>query len=723
MARDTGSYTTSNLPVTDPLHTLVVSTASANNTTTLSYTTTGAHNLKVGSPVVIFGTGNASFNFNPDTQKYGAAAPSATLLGWGNPAVVSAVTGTNTFTVKAPTVVATASVATGTVVNDILDSNAPWDKTWLPTNAITNVVVAREWGNSFPIQNNEDRAANVAITGVSANGNQVTFTVGSGHGLVAGQRVSIQGIKSGSYNSNAYNFENVIASTTSTTVVFNSTLTDAVTSYTNGAIIAQATIGGAKVISSAVGAVAVTTALTSTTTATAAAAATSLAITSTSSLAVGMGVSASAGISSGTVITAIGSGTVTINPAVNADTVASAAVITFSASTSNQYVTQQAHGLVSGENITITGASNPNYNVSGVATVVNAKTFSVKAPVFKIKSVSGTSGSGTVGDGTNVLYTTENAHGLVSGDKVAITGMAPSGYNTANSTVISDGLSANAFAIANVTTTAVTAFGQLVENSGTFSGTASIAGDKSWASTYAYPSGNLDPSLDDHDRVTNSERGYPDFTPSYTVPEVRGLTTTNAIQKLRAAGQSANILFSVNTTVSTSTSVSSNSTTVTVASTAGVYVGMGVTGTAAVTAAIAATNYVASIGTGTITLNATTTNTVSTSVPLVFTTDIFGATIATAASTITVTALAAHYLSPGDTVNLSGTANAALNAGDVIVTSVPSSTTFVLPIAGIASNTATGLVIRPKNTVVTAQTPAAGATTSTVVRLARNYGI
>jgi hypothetical protein len=65
--------------------------------------------------------------------------------------------------------------------------------------------------------------------------------------------------------------------------------------------------------------------------------------------------------------------------------------------------------------------------------------------------------------------------------------MAPAGYNVVNGTVISAGLAANAFAIANTTTTAVTAAGQVVKNSGTFTGTAIVAGDKAWASTYAYP--------------------------------------------------------------------------------------------------------------------------------------------------------------------------------------------------------------------------------------------
>jgi hypothetical protein len=649
MANDSGSYTTSNLPVTDPLHTLPVSAASANNTDVLSYTTTGVHNLKVGSPVIIFGTGSASFNFNPDTQRYGGTAPSATLLGWGNPATVAAVTGTNTFTVKAPSVVATASVATGTVINDILDSNGPWDTTWLPTSAITNVAVGREWGNSFPIQPNTDRAANVAITGVSANGNQVTYTVGSGHGLIAGQRVSIQGIKSGSYNSDAYNGDNFIASTGATTVVFNSTLTDEVKSFANGAIIAQATIGGAKVISSAVGAVAYAGS-TSTTTATAAAAATSLAINSTSGLVVGMGVSATvATVLAGTVITAIGSGTVTVNPALST-AVASAAVLTFSASPSNQYVTQQAHGLTSGENIAITGASNGAYNIAGVVTTVNAKTFSVKTPSFKITKVSGTSGSGAVGDGTNVLYYSETAHGLASGDKVAITGMAPVGYNVVNGTVIADGLAANTFAIANTTTTAVTAAGQVVKNSGTFTGTAIVAGDKAWASTYAYPSGQLDPSLDDHDRVVNSERGYPDFTPTYTTPNIIGLTTTNAIQRIRAAGQTPGFVqFSSDIAVTV--------------------------------AAASGSNWVYTTGT----------------------TD--------------------HNLRVGETVNLSGGTSGAVanNLGDVVVRAVSGYTFTINDVTGTTA--VTNLVARPKNTVVSAQSPAAGATTATVVGFTRNYGI
>lgn len=641
MARDTGSYTRSNPPVTDPVQRIAATATNNTTAAVITYTTASAHNLKVGQPVVANGFSNAWLNYDP-----------ASATGAGTPAVVASVTSSTVFTVNMPAVVSTASSSVaGFVTQSALVSSSPYGDAWLPTNAITNVVIAKEWGNSFPIQPNDDRAANVAITGVSANGNQVTFTVGAGHGLVAGQRVSIQGIKSGSYNSDSYNFENFIASTGATSIVFNSTVTDAVKSYANGAIVSQAAIGGAQVISSAVGAVAYAGS-TSTTTATAAAAATSLAITSTSGLAVGMGVSAtvSTGITAGTVITAIGSGTVTINPAVNANTVASAAVITFSASNSNQYVTQQPHGLTSGQNIAVTGASNSNYNLSGVATVVDAKTFSVKAPVFKIKGVSGTAGTGIVGDGTNVLYSTDVAHGLVSGDKVAITAMAPSGYNVANGTVIAAGLSTTAFAIANTTTTTVTAFGEFVENSGAFSGTAKIAGDNGWAGTYAYPSGNLDPSLDNHDRVANSERGYPDFTPSYTTPNIIGLTTSNAIQKIRAAGQTPGFIQ--------------------------------------------------------------------------FSSDITATTVATTATTLQVTSGTAHNLSVGDTVYLSGSSNTTLNLGDCVVSSVPSTVSFIVTASGCTGTVgATALTFRPKNTVVSAQSPATGATTATVVGFTRNYGI
>jgi len=649
--KETSGYNQSKLPVTDPLRTLAVSAASANNTTTLSYTTTSAHNLVAGSPVIIYGTGSASFNFNPSLAN-------DSTLGFGTPAVVASVTGTNTFTVKAPSVVATASVSQGTVINDTLVSNGPWENAWLPTSsaaaAASNYQVGLEWGDTFPIQPNDARAAQVAITGVSANGAQVTYTVASGHGLVAGQVVSVTGIIP-----NSYNIEGTIAATGSTSIIFNSTVTDTVASYANGAITNQSPLGGAQArVVSAVGVVAYAGS-TSTTTATAAAAATSLAITSTSGLAVGMGVSATAstGIAAGTVITAIGSGTVTINPAVNANTVASAAVITFSASTGNQYVTAFPHNLTSGQSVAITGASNANYNVNGVVTVVDSKTLSVPGTSFKILKVSGTAGTGVVGDGTNVTYYTDSANGLAGGDKVTISGMAPTGYNAVNATVLTTPApTASSFSVANTTTTAVTAAGAVIKNSGAFSGSANVSlGDNGWASTYLYPSGQLNPALDNHEIVTTSRVGYPDYYPTYVVPNVVGLPISNAIQKIRSAALKPGFLQ--------------------------------------------------------------------------FSTDITATTVATTSTTLTVTSGTAHNLSVGDTVNLSGSSNTTLNLADVVVSAVPSTVSFTVNAAGCTGTVgATALVFRPKNGVVSAQSPAAGTVLTTgtdnlAVGITRNYGL
>jgi hypothetical protein len=577
MARDTGSYTLSTPPVVDPAKVLTVSAASANNTTTLSYTTSAAHNLTLGAPVIIYGTGNVGLNFNPDGNLYGGVT-STTAIGWGTPATVASVTGTNTFTVKAPAVVATASVSVGTVINDSLVSESPYgssskQQSWLPTSAQTNVVVAHEWNNSFPIQPNDDRAANVAVTAVSGNGTQVTLTVGSGHGLVAGQSISIQGIIPTSYNVDA-----VIAATGATSVIFNSPLKTKVTSVTNAAIVKNVPAAGAPaVVTSATGATSTTQVI--------------------------------------------------------------------------AYTTATPHGLTAGQNVAVKDASNVNYNASGVITTTTSTTFTIGAPKVIISGVTGTAGTGTVGDGTNVRYVGTSVHGLAAGDKVSVYGFTPSGYNVTDATVLSAGLTATAFAVANTTTTAVTAKGYGIKQSGSFSGTASVSlGDESWSTTYLIPSGNLDPSVDNHDRVTNSDSGYPAFTPSYTAPNVIGLTTSYAIQKIRAAGMTPGFVQ--------------------------------------------------------------------------FSSDITATTVATTSTTLQVTSGTAHNLSVGDTVNLSGSSNTTLNVGDAVVSSVPSTVSFIVTASGCTGTVgATALKFRPKNTVVSAQSPSAGATTATVVGFTRNYGI
>lgn len=638
MARDTGTYTRSAPPVTDPVQSLAATASNSTTSVVVTYTTTGVHNLVVGQPVVTSGFSNAWLNYNPDSG-----------TGAGTPAVVASVTGTNTFTVNLPALVSTASSSVaGTVVQQALVSSSPYGDAWLPTTAQTNVVIAREWGNSFPIQPNDDRAANTALasSAPAGNGTQVTYTVSS-HAFVAGQQVSIQGVVP-----DVYNLENVtIAATTSTTVVVNSTITAPVTSYTGGSIVAVSRLNGTfPAITSAIGATGVT-GVTKTTPAAVATGATSVGVNNTTGIVVGGSISAT-GIAANTVITAVvGTNAVTINPATTG-AVASAATLTIGSGLVNLYTTGQAHGLTAGQNVTVLGASVAPYNTSGIVQNATATTFSVKAPTFKITKVSGTNGSGVVGDGSNVLYYTDSAHGLAAGDTVNISGMAPAAYNFVNATVAATPApTVNTFAIATNASATVTATGFGLKNSGSFSGTAKVSvEDSSWTSAYVTPSGNLVAALDNHDRVVNSERGYPDFTPSYTTPNLIGLTTTNAIQKIRAAGQTP--------------------------------------------------GYVQ------------------------FSTDITATTVATTASTLQVTSGTAHNLSVGDTVYLSGSSNTTLNLGDAIVSSVPSTVSFIVNAAGCTGTVgATALTFRPKNTVVSAQSPAAGATTATVVGFTRNYGI
>jgi len=740
MALDSGSYTRSAPPVTDTVQSLSATASNAQNGTVITYTTTVAHNLVPGQVVVTKGFTPATYpwlQFDPDTS-----------VGNANPAVVASVPSSTTFTVKYPSVIATAaSSISGTVIQSAKVDVAPWSENWLPTTSQQNVVVAREWGASFPIQPNyESNAGDLRTVPVALNGNptnttgqQVSYPVAS-HSFTAGQFINIQGVAP-----DTYNYEGIqIAATTSTSITVNSTNTAPVTSTAYAGIVAQLRLNGSQAkISSATGPVGAT-APTQTTNSSTGAISTTVAtinVTSTTNpaLAVGMGVTSGSVFATGTVVTAIGSGTITVNPLPIATAVAGT-TLTFSGSTSNQYTTALPHNLTTGQTIAVRGSVNANYNTTGLVTVVNPTVFSLPAPSFRIVKVSKTDGTGSVGDGTNVLYYTDSAHNLAAGDKVSVYGVNgaanATGYNVNNATVAaSPAPTGSTFALTNSTTTAFTGAGFAIEGSTTFTAPAYVSlGDNGWSSTYVSPSGYLVTSLDNHDRVTNSDSGYPAFAPGIVVPDIRGLTTTNALQKLRATGlQPGTVSFGVGTAISSVTAVSSNSTTVTVASTSGVYVGMGVTGTASVTAAIASTNYVSAIGSGTVTLNATTTTTIATSTPILFTTDMFGATVATSPSYIKVTTLAAHYLAVGDTVNLSGSSNTQLNVGDIVVAptpvgaATPSSTEFYLLIAGVTSATATGLVIRAKNTVVTAQSPLAGATiadgSAKSVFITRNYGL
>ena len=664
MALDSGSYTRSAFPVTDTVQSLSATASNDAGGTVITYTTTGAHNLAPGQVVVTKG-------FTPGTYPWLQFDPDNSV-GNANPAVVASVTSSTVFTVKYPSTITTAaSSISGTVIQSAKVDIAPWSENWLPTTAQKNVVVAREWGNSFPIQPNKESTDGDLRTQVTAlNGNptsdgaRVTYPVAS-HSFVAGQFINIQGVVP-----DIYNLEGVqIAATTSTTIVVNSTNTATVTSTANAGIIAQLRLGGSQAkISAATGPVGATSP-TQTTNASTGAISTTVAtinVTSTTSpaLSVGMGVTSGSVFATGTVVTAIGSGTITVNPLPIA-TAAAGTTLTFSSSLNNQYTTALPHNLTNGQTVSVKGANNSSYNVTGIVNVVNSTVFSVPAPSFRIVKVSATDGTGVVGGASNTLYYTDSAHGLAAGDKVSVYGIkdttntagtANTGYNVNNATVAaSPAPTANTFALAVGNTTTVTGLGFAVKSGPVFTAPAYVSlGDNGWNSTYVSPSGYLVSTLDNHDRVTNSDSGFPAFAPGIVVPDLKGLTTTNAIQKLRAVGLNP--------------------------------------------------------GTTTFTADLTVSAAVQDGTGWKFTT---GST--------------PHYLGVGDTVNLSGGTTTAKdnNLGDTVVSAVAG---YTFTIGNVTGTTAvTNLVARPKNTVVSAQTPNAGSTiadgSAKSVFITRNYGL
>ena len=118
-------------------------------------------------------------------------------------------------------------------------------------------------------------------------------------------------------------------------------------------------------------------------------------------------------------------GSAVTNAATTIVTAARTDVITAAAAGTNviQYTTSQAHGLTTGDVITITGmvtgtlSVTPNQSAKAV-TVTGATTFTIAS--------TGVTGSAGVGNGSitgRVYYTTSIANGLLAGDTISITGI------------------------------------------------------------------------------------------------------------------------------------------------------------------------------------------------------------------------------------------------------------------------------------------------------------
>jgi hypothetical protein len=97
---------------------------------------------------------------------------------------------------------------------------------------------------------------------------------------------------------------------------------------------------------------------------------------------------------------------------------------------------------ISGD-LTVTG----NLTIGGTSTTVSATNLAVSDNMLYLNQAILTTITNAVGDGANVVYTTSQTHNYLVGMSVTVTGIDPSGYNTANSGII--GVTSNTFTVAS----------------------------------------------------------------------------------------------------------------------------------------------------------------------------------------------------------------------------------------------------------------------------------
>jgi hypothetical protein len=103
------------------------------------------------------------------------------------------------------------------------------------------------------------------------------------------------------------------------------------------------------------------------------------------------------------------------------------------------------NGLFDG-NVTIDG----NLSVGGTTTTTTAANLSVTDNMIYMNQAILTTITNVVGDGTNVVYTTNEVHNYTPGMSVSIIGVDPSAYNLSNQTITA--VATNSFTIANTAT-------------------------------------------------------------------------------------------------------------------------------------------------------------------------------------------------------------------------------------------------------------------------------
>ena len=436
-----------NPSVTDPTRLLTLSSIVTDGTAKkITYTTSSAHNLTTGASVVIYGTGQANFNYNPDVSKYNLAGEtsSTTTLGQGTPAVVSAVTSSTAFTVNTATAISATTISNvGYVVNDSLVSNSPWNDMWLPTatdaSNAANVQVALEWGDSFPIQPNTQRTAapgssngtaynataSIANTATSvvANGTTITYQTQNAHNLSAGQWVAIDGVLPSQFSFNSVQ----LASASGSTFTVLSTASGTYNTSSFGIVQKLNQTNAPVTATTAVGAKAFTV------TATSATDKYTYTTKDQTGTAVSHGFVAGQVVNISGLAPAIFNGTVTVvNPSTSTFDVTatgSATGTNYSKAgvvsvQNNTYTTNQNHNLVAGQNISVvnaatsTGTALPDFNVSGLVSGTTATILAVPAPKIALNATTAPSVTGSA-----VTLTTAGPHGLTTSDKVSVYGL------------------------------------------------------------------------------------------------------------------------------------------------------------------------------------------------------------------------------------------------------------------------------------------------------------
>ena len=97
-------------------------------------------------------------------------------------------------------------------------------------------------------------------------------------------------------------------------------------------------------------------------------------------------------------------------------------------------------------NLTIDG----NFTVSGTTTTLSATNLAVSDNMIYMNQAISTTVTNVVGNGSTVVYTTEQTHNYLVGYSVSITGVTPTSYNLSNQTITA--VTSNTFTVANAAT-------------------------------------------------------------------------------------------------------------------------------------------------------------------------------------------------------------------------------------------------------------------------------